>query len=119
MKDSDFVFQHRHAQTTENTLQDDGANCGDAEHTDPTTRVYEPKPRCKNNCKKPNGGSDQTMSVLKKNPADPFRGGKEKHVIAESGWPIRNGETDTFARDHSAAANQKKGGDGGEPCEAV
>src|SRR5437763_15910245 len=100
MKDSDFVFQHRHAQTTENTLQDDGANCGDAQRTDPTTRVYEPKPRCKNNCKKPNGGSDQTMSVLKKNPPAQFRGGKWNNVRAKRGGPTRNGEPTAFARRH-------------------
>jgi len=59
------------------------------------------------------------MSVLKENPADPFRGGKEKHVIAESGRPIRNGETNAFARDHAAAANEEKRGKGSEPGEAV
>ena len=59
------------------------------------------------------------MSVLKKNPADPFRSGKEKHVVSESGRPIRDGETDTFARDHATAANQEQRGEGGEPGEAV
>ena len=119
MKDSDFIFQHRHAQTTENTLQNDGADRGDAEDTNPTAWVYEPKPRCQDNCKKSDGGGDQTMSVFKKNPADPFRGGKEKHIVAESGRPIRDGETHAFACDHAAAANQEKRGEGSEPGEAV
>src|SRR5205814_8824912 len=119
VKDSDFIFQHRHPQTTKNTLQDDGTNRGEAERTNPATWVYQPKPGCKDNCKKSNGGSDQTVSVLKKNSADPFRGGKEKHVVAESGRPIRDGEADAFARDHATAANQKKCGEGSEPGEAV
>src|SRR6266480_5561228 len=119
MKDSDFIFQHRHAQTTENTLQDDASNRGNPEHTNPTARICEPKPRCQDNCKKSDGGSDQTMSVLKENPADPFGGGKEKHIVAKSGRPIRDGETDALACDRAAAANEEKRGEGSEPGEAV
>src|SRR5207253_10788549 len=112
-------FQDRHPRTTQNTLPDAGANRGDAEHTNATPWVYEPKPRRQDNCKKSDGGSDQTMSMLKKNSADPFRGGKEKHVIAESGWPIRDGEAHAFTRDHATAANEEKSGDRSEPSEAI
>jgi len=59
------------------------------------------------------------VSVLKKNSADPFRGRKEKHVVPESGRPIRDGEAHAFARDHATAAYEEQGGDGGEPGEAV
>ena len=59
------------------------------------------------------------MSVLKENPTDPFRGRKEKHVVAESARPIRDRETHAFARNHATAANQKESGEGGEPGEAV
>ena len=59
------------------------------------------------------------MSVLKENPADPFRGGKEKHIVAKSGRPIRDGEAHAFACDHAAAANEEESGEGGEPGEAV
>ena len=52
MKDSDFIFQHRDAQTAQNTLQNDGSNRGDSEHTDPTARVYQPKPHGKDNGEK-------------------------------------------------------------------
>ena len=48
------------------------------------------------------------MSVFKENPADPFRGGKEKHIVAKSGRPIRDGEAHAFACDHAAAANEKE-----------
>src|SRR5439155_11694774 len=108
MKDSDFIFQHRHAQTTENTLQDDATNRGNPKHTNPTAWICEPKPRCQDNCKKSDSGSDQTMSVLKKNPADPFRSGKEKQVVPESGRAIRDSETHAFARYHAAAANHEQ-----------
>ena len=59
------------------------------------------------------------MGVFEKNSADPFRDRKEKHVVAESRRPIRDGETDAFARDHSAAANEKERGDDREPGEAM
>ena len=59
------------------------------------------------------------MSVLKENPADPPRRRKEKHVVAESRWPIRNSQANAFAGDHAAAANQKKRRDGGEPGKPI
>ena len=59
------------------------------------------------------------MSVLKKNPADPFRSGKEKHVVPESGRPIRDRETHAFARDHPAAANEQERRDAREPRETI
>ena len=43
MKDSDLIFQHRHAQTAENTLQDDGADRSDAEDTNPTAWISRTK----------------------------------------------------------------------------
>lgn len=57
--------------------------------------------------------------MLKKNPADPFRNGKHKHVVAERGWPIGHGEASAFTRDHSAAANEQQRGHGCEPGEAI
>jgi hypothetical protein len=59
------------------------------------------------------------MSVFKENPADPFRGGKEKHIVAKSGRPIRDGEAYAFACDHAAAANEQKRCEASEPGEAV
>src|SRR5258707_1612530 len=58
LKDSDFIFQHRHAQTTENTLQDDGADGSHAEETNPTAWKNEPKPPRQENYKKTEGESD-------------------------------------------------------------
>ena len=58
------------------------------------------------------------MSVLKENPADPPRRRKEKHVVAESRWPIRNSQANAFAGDHAAAANQQERGDRRKPGEA-
>ena len=57
--------------------------------------------------------------MLKKNPADPFGNGKQKHVVAECGWPIGHGEANAFTRDHSAAANEQQRGYGREPGEAI
>ena len=59
------------------------------------------------------------MRVLKKNPADPFRNGKQKHVVAERGWPIGHGEANAFTRDHSAAADEQQRGDRSEPSEPI
>ena len=59
------------------------------------------------------------MDVLEKYSADPFRNGKEKHVVTESRWPIGDGETNSFARDHAAAANKKERGDGREEGETM
>ena len=59
------------------------------------------------------------MRVLKKDPADPFRNGKQKHVVAERGWPIGHGEANAFTRDHSAAADEEQRHDGCEPGEAI
>ena len=59
------------------------------------------------------------MGVLEKNSADPFRNGKQKHVVAERGRPVGHGEADAFARHHSAAANEQEGGDSSEPGEAI
>src|SRR5206468_6839934 len=50
---------------------------------------------------------------------DPFRNRKQKHVVAESGRPIRNGEANVFAGHHSSAANQQERGDACKPCESV
>ena len=51
--------------------------------------------------------------------ADPFRDWKQKHVVAESRRPIRNGEADAFARDHSTAANQQERRERSEPGESI
>ena len=59
------------------------------------------------------------MRVLKKNTADPFRNGKQEHVVAERGRPIGHGEADAFARDHSAAANEKQRRNTCNPRETV
>ena len=59
------------------------------------------------------------MDVFEENSADPFAEREKKHVVAESRRPIRHGESDVFARDHSAAANEKERGDRGEPGETI
>ena len=46
------------------------------------------------------------MRVLEQNSADPFRNGKQKHVVAKRGRPIGHREPDIFAGDHSPAANE-------------
>ena len=58
------------------------------------------------------------MRVLKKNSPYPLRNREQKHVVTERGWPIGYGETDTFARHHSAAANEKERRGSSEPGEA-
>ena len=59
------------------------------------------------------------MRVLEQYSADPFRDGKQKHVVAERGRPIGHGQTDAFARDHSTATNEKERGKTGEPGKTV
>ena len=59
------------------------------------------------------------MRVFKQNTTDPFRDRKQEHVVAERGRPIGHGESDVFARDHSAAANQEQRRKGGEPDETI
>src|ERR1041385_1228456 len=73
MKNSDFVFEHRHTQTAENALQN---NAGDSNQTEIAYRLSiltAPNPDRENDGEKSNCGCNQAMSVLKKNPADPFR----------------------------------------------
>jgi hypothetical protein len=57
--------------------------------------------------------------MLKENPADPFRNRKQEHVVAERGRPIGHGQADAFARDHSAAANEKQRRNARNPREEV
>ena len=57
--------------------------------------------------------------MLKQDSADPFRDGKQKHVVTECGRPIRHRETDVFAGDHSATANEEQCGYADEPRETV
>ena len=47
VEDSDLIFQHRHAQTAENALKNDGAERGKAEIPEPTaaSRRARSKPR--------------------------------------------------------------------------
>ena len=78
-----------------------------------------PKPDRENDGENPHRRGNEPMRVLKKNPADPFRNGKQKHVVAERGWPIGHGEANAFTRDHSAAADEEQRHDGREPGEAI
>src|SRR4051812_5218545 len=108
MENSDLVFQHRHAQSAENALQNNGAERAPAEIAHPTAGINSPDPDRENDGEKSDGRRDQPMSVLKENSADPSRNGKEKHVVAERRRPIGNGEANAFARDHAPAANQEE-----------
>lgn len=51
------------------------------------------------------------MGMLEEDSADPFRDGKKKHIVTESGRPIGHGESNALARDHAATADEKEGGD--------
>ena len=59
------------------------------------------------------------MGVFEKYSANPSGNGKKKHVVPKSGGPIGNGQTNSLARDHAAAANEKKRGNGGEEGETM
>src|SRR5438045_1458356 len=59
------------------------------------------------------------MGVFEKYSAYPSGNGKKKHVITKRGWPIGYGETNSLARDHAAAADEKKRGNGGKEGETV
>lgn len=59
------------------------------------------------------------MSVLEENPADPFRERKQKHVIAERGRPIGHRQSNSFACDHTATADQEDRRRRREPGEAI
>src|SRR5437764_15485396 len=85
MKDSDLVFQHRHAQAAQNSLQNHSGNCDQTERLDCRPLFGSPKPDRENNGEKSDRRRDQAMGVLEQNAADPFRDRKEKHVVAESG----------------------------------
>src|SRR4030095_6038704 len=72
MKNSDLIFQHRNAQTTEDSLQNDSAHSSEAQHSHAAARFCKPKPHCKNDGEHSNGGGNKTVGVQKKTPADPF-----------------------------------------------
>src|SRR5206468_885616 len=59
------------------------------------------------------------MCVFEKDPANPLRDGKEKHVVTEGGRPIRHRKTNAFARDHSSAADEEQGENGEQPGKAT
>ena len=48
MKDSDLVFQHGHAETAENSLQDNAGNSDHAKIAHPSSIVTAPKPNREN-----------------------------------------------------------------------
>ena len=72
MKNSDLILQHGNAQTTEDSLQDHGADRSEGQHAHPAARFCTPKPHCKNDGEHSYGGGDQTVGMLEKNPANPF-----------------------------------------------
>src|SRR5438067_12779476 len=119
VKSSDFIFQQGHAQSAEDALENYGAERGEAEVAEPAPVIDAPDPDGEHDRQEPDDGSDETMGVLEENPADPFGDGEAKHVVTKCGRPIGHGETDAFARDHAAAANEKEGRDGGEPGETM
>ena len=119
VKNSDLIFQQSDAQTTEHALQNNRGERGVTEIAHPATRFGSPKPNGQNDGEKSDCGSDEPMGVFEKNSADPFAEREKKHVVAESGRPIRHGESDAFARYHSAAANEEERRDRREPGEAI
>src|SRR5438067_10515299 len=119
VKNSDFIFQQGHAQSAQDALENYGAERGEAEVAEPAPVIDAPDPDGEHDRQEPDDGSDETMGVLEENPADPFGDGEAKHVVTKCGRPIGHGETDAFARDHAAAANEKEGRDGGEPGETM
>ena len=84
-----------------------------------SARLPAPKPDRQNDREKTDGRCDQTMGVFEKYSADPLRDREKKHVVAESRRPIGHSETDSFARHHSAAANEEERRSGREAGEAV
>jgi len=106
VKDADFVFQHGDSESAEHALQDHRAERDYSKITNPVSRFAAPEPDRQDDRQESNCRSDQAVRVLEENSAHPFRGGEQKHVVAERGRPIGHGETNAFARDHSAAANE-------------
>jgi hypothetical protein len=119
VKDPDLVFQHRDAQPAEHALHNDETERGKTQVAQPAPRIDPPDPDGQDDREKANRGSDEPVGVLEENSPNPLRNRKEKHVVAKSGGPIRDSETDALARDHAAAANQEKGGERGEPGETM
>ena len=72
VKDSDLIFQHGHAQTAEDALQNYAGERDQTKTTDPVSIFGEPEPDRENDGEKPYRGRNEAMRVLKKNPADPF-----------------------------------------------
>ena len=120
VKNSDLILQQSDAQTAENALQNNCPKSGVSRGCAPSDDDSDaPEPDRQNDGEKSDDGSDQAMGVLEKNSADPFRDREKKHVVAESRRPIGHGETDAFARDHSAAANEKERRGRREPGKAM
>src|SRR3954471_14970538 len=119
VEDPDLVFQKSHAQPSENSLKNHRAECGKPEVAQPAPMVRAPDPNGENDGEEADCRRDQPVGVLEENSADPFGNREKKHVVAERGRPVRNGETDAFAGDHSTAANEKERGNKSEPGEAM
>jgi len=91
-------------------LDYDRAERGKSEIAHPTPVIDTPNPDRQDDGKEPDRGSDESMGMLEEDSSHPFRHGEKKHVVTEGRRPIGHSETDAFARDHSAAANQENGG---------
>src|SRR6266480_3575138 len=72
VKDADFVFQHGDSKSAEHALQNHRAERDYSKITNPLSRFAAPKPAREDDRQKPHPRSNQAVSVLKKNPADPF-----------------------------------------------
>jgi hypothetical protein len=100
-------------------LENDRSHGDQAESANGPAIFFPPKPDGENDRKKTDRGRNQAMRMFKQYSADPFRNWKEKHVITERGRPIGDGETNTLACDHAAAADKKKRGAGRKPGKSV
>src|SRR2546423_1161543 len=76
VKNSDFIFQQGHAQSAQDALENYGAERGEAEVAEPAPVIDAPDPDGEHDRQEADDGSDETMGVLEKDPADPFRHGK-------------------------------------------
>ena len=71
MKDSDFIFQQGHPQTSKHALQNHQGERSQPEITQPATALPVPQPDGKDDGENSHGGSNQAMDMLEKYSTDP------------------------------------------------
>src|SRR6185437_15113830 len=107
MKNAEFLFVKSDPQAAEDALSGNGDKGGDPEPAQPAPFLADPEPDHQHQREHPDTGGDEAMGMFVENASDPFRDGKQKHVVPVARGPIRNGHAGAMTGDEAAQANEE------------